>query len=189
MSGTPRLARMIRGPACDRPVRGISAEVHREVMSVFPTGVAVVTSVDSVGRPWGLTCSSLVSVTLRPPTLLVCVRAGSPTLRAIRERGAYGVNILHSRARRTARLFSSPVADRFDRVPWRIPVDAATPWLYDDALAFAECVVAQDILIGDHAMLLGTVQTASRGAGAPLLYGLRRFAAWSDDAEEGGAGG
>src|SRR5439155_979792 len=47
----------------------------RAMMSAFPTGVAVVTTTDADGRPHGMTCSSVCSVTLEPPTLLVCLRA------------------------------------------------------------------------------------------------------------------
>ncbi|MGH3800621.1 MAG: flavin reductase family protein, partial [Pseudonocardiaceae bacterium] len=55
----------------------------RDLMSSFPTGVSVVTALDREGHPWGATCSSLSSVTLSPPTLLVCLREQAGTLHAV----------------------------------------------------------------------------------------------------------
>ena len=157
-----------------------SAGAHRQLMSAFPTGVAVITVLGSDGRPWGLTCSSLVSVTLDPPTLLVCIGAGSPTLQEIRDAGCFGVNILNAGARHVAEVFSSSVSQRFDYVEWAIPVGARTPWLTADALGYAQCKLSGDMQVGDHAVLLGTVAMIRQVPGVPLLYGLRRFAAWID---------
>ena len=134
---------------------------------------------DSDGRPWGLTCSSLVSVTLDPPTLLVCIGAGSPTLQEIRDAGCFGVNILNAGARRVAEVFSSSVPQRFAYVGWAIAIRARTPWLTADTARLRPVQARRDVL-------LATAQTCRHVAmirqvpGVPLLYGLRRFAAWID---------
>ena len=74
-------------------------EGFRALMTRFPTGVTVVTAMDGGGRPQGMTCSSLASVCLRPPTLLVCLRTLSATQRAVEATGAFAVNLLHSGGR------------------------------------------------------------------------------------------
>ncbi|MBB4965421.1 flavin reductase family protein [Saccharothrix violaceirubra] len=144
-------------------------------MAGFPTGVAVVTAVDADGTPHGMTCSSLCSVTLLPPTLAVCLRRGSPTLAAIQRRNFFVVNLMHDEARITAELFASGEADRFDRVRWQ--AGAAGPHLPDDAHAIADCSVRRTEPVGDHEVVFGEVL----GAGVsempkPLLYGMRRYA-------------
>src|SRR5262245_12636119 len=90
----------------------------REFMSSFATGVAIVTAFDRGGRPHGLTCTSLASITLVPPTILVSLDTASGTLAAIRDGGRFAVNLLHSGAKPTAELFASAAGDRFDRVSW-----------------------------------------------------------------------
>ncbi|MEV4470081.1 flavin reductase family protein [Nonomuraea salmonea] len=162
-------------PVLDGPVA--SAGDHRALMSRFPTGVAVVTAVDTVGRPHGMTCSSVTSVTLSPPTILVCLRIGSATLRAVHERGAFAVNLLDAGARDTAELFSGPVPDRFSRVRW-IRSQYGLPWLVDDALAMAECRVSRVIRDGDHEVLFGRLLRVAEQPGTPLLYGMRSYSAW-----------
>lgn len=69
------------------PAREVSRDEYRDLMCSFPTGVTVVTTLDAAGEPFGMTCTSMTSVTLRPPTLLVCLRVGSATLEAVRNRG------------------------------------------------------------------------------------------------------
>ena len=146
-------------------------------MSAFPTGVAVVTSGGAERGPQGMTCSSITSATLLPPTLLVCLRVGSATLKAVLSSGGFAVNLLHSAAQRAAEVFSGPVPDRFAQVSWR-PSPAGHPWLVDDAFALAECRVSETLTVGDHAVVLGEVCEISQITGTPLLYGLRRFASW-----------
>jgi flavin reductase (NADH) len=159
---------------------------HRDLMSTFPTGVAVVTTLDRHARPMGFTCTSLASVTLRPPTLLICVCTASLTLTAIQEHGAFGVNVLRSGSRRVAETFASAVPDRFAGVAWQLQPSTRTPWLADDALAYADCAVdgTRDRIVGDHAVLIGTVRAVWLGAGRPLLYGTRQFGEWAHEVDE-----
>lgn len=153
---------------------------YRDLMSAFPTGVSVVTSIDENGRPAGMTCSSLSSVTLTPPTLLACLRTGSATHRAVRYRGSFGVNLLHTRGRRVAELFSSAVEDRFGLVWWR-PSCSGLPWLIADAFALAECTVSGMAEVGDHTVVFGTVDEVTLAPETPLLYGMRQFSAFCTD--------
>jgi flavin reductase (DIM6/NTAB) family NADH-FMN oxidoreductase RutF len=156
---------------------------YRTFMSSFPTGVAVVTTLDRHGSPHGLTCTSLASVTLAPPTLMVCLNVRSGTLRAIAERDAFAVNLLHTAGQRAAEVFCSAATDRFGLVPWRPSYRAGLPWLYDDAFALAECRVAGTVRVGDHTIVLGEVVGLSNGPDAPLLYGKHRFSSWLPDAD------
>lgn len=157
----------------------VSPAEHRALMSNFPTGVAVVTAVDEAGSPHGMTCTSLASVSLRPPTLLVCLNTASGTLRAV-GRGRFGVNLLHEGGRRAAEVFSTPVADRFGKVEWRSADVTGVPWLVRDALVFAGCVVRESTVVGDHEVVLGEVCEVVRREGLPLVYGRRGFFAWSE---------
>ncbi|MBP2326933.1 flavin reductase (DIM6/NTAB) family NADH-FMN oxidoreductase RutF [Kibdelosporangium banguiense] len=156
---------------------GTPTQDYRELMSTFPTGVAVVTGLDADGAPQGMTCSSIASATLLPPTLLVCLRTGSRTLSAVTARGSFAVNFLHDGGQEAAELFSRAEANRFSQVHWRMS-QAGLPRLAQDAFAVAECKVSDVHMVGDHAVVLGEVTTIAQVPGTPLLYGLRRFAAW-----------
>lgn len=160
------------------PPTTVTADRYRSLMSAFPTGVAVVTAVGAAGHPCGMTCSSLTSVALDPPTLLVCLRLGTRTERAVRTSGTFAVNLLSSTALATAELFAGPVADRFSRVRWAWS-PSGLPRLTADAFAVAECAVTQGNDVSDHAVVFGRVERVTQSPATPLLYGLRRFCAWN----------
>ncbi|WP_336210176.1 flavin reductase family protein [Nonomuraea sp. LPB2021202275-12-8] len=151
------------------------AQHFRGFMSDYVTGVTVVTTLDAQNRPHGLTCTSLVSVTLAPPTLLVCLDVRSGTRAAIGDRGVFAVNLLREDGQRVAELFAGPEPDRFGRVSWRPSPRTGLPWLAADAHAMAECRVTQTAVVGDHAVVFGTVVHVERAPGHPLLYGMRAF--------------
>jgi flavin reductase (DIM6/NTAB) family NADH-FMN oxidoreductase RutF len=151
----------------------------RALMARFPTGVAVVTTLDEHGAPRGMTVSSVCSVTLSPPTLLVCLRKGSPTLDAVLELGRFTVNFLHGQAQTVAELFASGAPDRFDLIPWELPPDAGGPHLHEDAHSVADCRVSRTEHVGDHIVVFGEVFAVSeRQDRAPLVYGLREYRSW-----------
>lgn len=177
MTTIHRLTPLPDEPSPLQPAATLECE-YRNLMSCFPTGVAVVTALDGHSESHGMTCTSLASVTLNPPTLLVCLCSGSGTLRAARATRGFGVNLLRARARRVAEIFSSPAPDRFAKVPWRPSEVIGVPWLENDTCAFAECRVTGISEVGDHAVVLGEVVHAVSGPHPPLLYGMRRFAAW-----------
>jgi flavin reductase (NADH) len=157
----------------------------RTLMTRFPTGVAVVGAFDTGGQPRGMTCTSVCSVSLEPPVVLVCIRHGSPTLEALLHRAGFTVNLLHVGAESTARLFASGKPDRFDDVRWCAGPDRCGPHLPDDAHAIADCRVLRTESVGDHTVVFGTVlrisyQRAEQQASRPLLYGLRRFEGWPE---------
>ncbi|GGZ69778.1 flavin reductase family protein [Streptomyces subrutilus] len=155
----------------------------RPFMAAFPTGVSIVTTLDSDAAPHGLTCSSVASVALAPPTLVVCIRAASPTLSVLLAQGHFAVNLLHERARAASDLFASGAPDRFDRTEWRLPLGAGGPHLTADAHAVADCTVVRAVGFGDHTAVFAEVDRVTvRDDPQPLLYGLRRYALWSEAA-------
>lgn len=155
-------------------------ESFRTMMGAFPSGVAVVTTLDEQGEPRGLTCSSLCSVSMQPPSLLVCVHNRSSTLRAMRTVGAFAVNLLHADSRSVADVFASGAADRFRTVPWTPGDSLAMPHLKDHAHAVAECAVRTAAVHGDHTLVVGEVLGAATAEGRyPLLHGTRKYASWS----------
>lgn len=154
----------------------------RGLMSCFPTGVAVVASLSADGRPQGMTCSSLSSVCLDPPTLLVCVRTGSLTYQAVTWRREFSVNLLREDGQAAAEVFASLVPDRFSKVDWKL-TPRGLPWLVDDARTVADCRVVSEVPIGDHTVVFGQVTEITAGAGGePLLYGDRHYGRWQSAA-------
>ncbi|MFC5290127.1 flavin reductase family protein [Actinokineospora guangxiensis] len=157
-------------------------------MAAFPAGVTIVTATTGSGDPHGMTCSSVSSVSLLPPVLLVCLNRRSRTLPALLATSKFAVNFLHSQAREAARLFSTPVPDRFEQVRWELSTSHAGPHLLDEAHTVADCRVVETTSIGDHTVVFGEVFDIHRVTSDPpdpLLYGLRDY--WSLHPSRNGA--
>lgn len=157
----------------------LSAPAFRSLMAGHPSGVAVVTTLDAAGDPQGLTCSSLCSVSVEPPLLLVCIANHSRTLAALDSLGLFAVNLLHDSGRDVARHFSSGLGDRFRAVTWAGTKESGMPYLPDDAHTVAECRLHSATVAGDHTIVVGEVFSVDHLVPAtPLMYGLRQYAAW-----------
>jgi flavin reductase (NADH) len=167
--------------------RVVDGATFRGVMSSFPSGVGVVTTVDESGTPRGFTCSAICSVSLDPPLLLVCVDLRSGSLRAIRHSNGFVVNFLGKDAADVSQVFATPHADdKFGRVAWQPNGCSGLPVLDADALAYADCRLEREILAGDHAILIGCIRDGGvpDPSHRPLLYWRRQYASWPGSPEQ-----
>jgi flavin reductase (DIM6/NTAB) family NADH-FMN oxidoreductase RutF len=159
---------------------GVDRQRFFEIMASFPSGVAIVTTLDADGVPRGLTTTAVSSVSADPATLLVCVDLGSRTLAALRARRRFVVNFMAENRSHLCLLFASKTEDKFAEVAWS-PTRRGLPFLHDDVLAWAECQTVHDIEIGDHAVLVarvddGDVQPEHE---VPLMYYRRSWGVWT----------
>lgn len=168
------------GPA-GQPGRKVKDVDLRPFMAGFPTGVGIITTLSCDGAPRGMTCTSMCSVTLDPPTVLVCLHRDSSTFDGVVESKRFALHLLHTGARQAAEIFASGERGRFDRLPWHLPDGAGGPHLAGAAHAVADCRLAHIEPVGSHCVVFGHVLRISHYAEPrPLLYGLRRFAEWPD---------
>ncbi len=63
----------------------LSGADFRQACGAFPTGVTIVTRAGAGQQPMGVTVSAFTSVSLDPPLVAVCIRAGSGFLRSLAE--------------------------------------------------------------------------------------------------------
>lgn len=160
--------------ACSMPstAKSFDPTRFREVIGHFTTGVAVITTRHE-DRDHGMTASAVCSVSLEPPTLLVCANLRAPTQAAILAAGAFAVNILGEGDDAIAERFARPRSDKFDGLAYR-PGSLGLP-LLEQALARIECEVTDSVVGGTHRVFLGAVRDAHVEAGTPLAYYRGRF--------------
>lgn len=154
----------------------VSREDFFAIMSAFPTGVAIVTTLDERGEPKGLTTNAVCSVSAEPPLLLVCVDVGSRTLSALRHSGRFVVNFMSDGAAELCALFASKADDKFRDVRWEAGL-GGMPLLAHDALACAECSTEEELEAGDHVVLIGLVEGGRPPdpESVPILYYRRAY--------------
>lgn len=146
-------------------------EAFRATMGHVASPVAVVTTYAD-GRPHGSTVSAFLSLSMRPPMVLVSFDNRSSLLSRLSAGSPLGLNLLTSGQSETARLFATPGADRFGVVGWSL-VDGAP------ALAgthgWVACRVGSLVPAGDHTLVLADVVGAAHDTREPLVYHRRTY--------------
>jgi flavin reductase (DIM6/NTAB) family NADH-FMN oxidoreductase RutF len=144
-------------------------------MARLPAGVVVVSA--RLGDEFrGLTASSLVSISLEPPMVLVGVDQTSATRAAILENKAFNVSVLIRSQEFIADRFASlaPAIDgKWSTLPHRLGANGIP--LINGCAAWLECGLAQVHRAGDHDICIGVVEGAELGSGDPLILWDRSF--------------
>jgi flavin reductase (DIM6/NTAB) family NADH-FMN oxidoreductase RutF len=145
----------------------IDANVFRQLMSRFASGVTVVTTT-LAGERHGLTVSSFASLSLNPPLVLVCLDLRTPICDHIRAAGVFGLSILAADQELLSRHFASAQRGDWSGISCQDGV-LGVP-LLSGALATMECRLAQALPGGDHVIIVGEIEHGAAAEGAPLLY-------------------
>lgn len=148
-------------------------DAYRLAMSRLISGVCVVSA--RAGRlDLAMTATSVVSVSLEPPTVLFCVHSDARLAEAVEPPGRWAVSILDGEALAVADWLASPgrpAVGQLDRVRFhRGPHSGAA--LLDQATAWVECRTEWTRTAGSHEVVVGQVLSvvAAPGAGGGLIH-------------------
>jgi flavin reductase (DIM6/NTAB) family NADH-FMN oxidoreductase RutF len=153
----------------------VTPAILRHVAGTFVTGVTVVTTlVDSV--PHGCAANAVSSLSLDPPTMLVCLARTSNTHPRLIRSGIFAINILGDSpdSREICSAFASKKEDKFSNIDYRLG-QTGVPIL-TQAIGWLECQLADAYDSGDHTIFIGKVVAAQATEGNPLAYFRGRFA-------------
>jgi len=155
------------------PVTSVDVKAYKESMAHWATGVSVVTAVSPEdGRFVGITVSSLTSLSVDPPEILISLSKSLFTHGAILASGRFAASILRAEQAAWGMRFAGMVPEVDDRFAGIETISAVTgcPILVG-ALAWLDCTVLHTYDGEDHTILVGKVVAAGRAAaGEPLLY-------------------
>lgn len=132
-------------------------DTFRAALGSFATSVNIITTLDSAGRPCGMTATAFTSVSTEPLLVLVCVNRDTRTYANIAARAMFAVNILGSHAQEISDYCARPGADKGLDPRW---LNTDAPWrspTLSGALVVLDCEIDQDIGAGTHAVLIGRV--------------------------------
>jgi flavin reductase (DIM6/NTAB) family NADH-FMN oxidoreductase RutF/DNA-binding GntR family transcriptional regulator len=170
---------MTSDPIDDAPV--VDSAAFRHVVGHLASGVTVITTTSPEGD-FGMTASSVTSLSADPPMMLACLNQGAPTGRAVSMAGTFCINVLGQEHAHLATQFAIPSDDKFKGVNTSTGVTGVP--VLDDALAHIECEVVEEVSGGTHSIFIGRVVRAVAHEGAPLTYfrgGFGRFEFVRDD--------
>jgi flavin reductase (DIM6/NTAB) family NADH-FMN oxidoreductase RutF/uncharacterized protein GlcG (DUF336 family) len=149
----------------------ISEQQFRRTMGAFPTGVAVVTTVErQSGQARGMTANSVVSLSCRPPIVGVVIGVRTQSYRAFVESESFAVSILDASKADVALALAKSGPEKFAGVPLGTSVSGLP--VVEDGVASFECRTAGAVDIGDHVMIWGQMVWADEPAEGrdPLVF-------------------
>lgn len=159
----------------------VEQNVFREAISLFATGVTVITARTAAGAA-GMTASAVCSLSVEPVRLLVCISERLPTHSALVASGRFAVNVLGEGQIDLARRFARPNVDKFAGVK---TIDCDGIPLLDRAIAHFLCDVHERFPGGDHSIFIGNVvRLGLRRGSLPLLYFASEFGSLSRPEQE-----
>lgn len=152
----------------------MNSSEFRRLLGHWVSGVSVVATTMSDGKPCGLTASSVASVSLEPLLVLACIERDADTHQCIRESGYFSINILDQTQEAIARRFAAGEVERkFEGLAFRTEATGAP--ILSDALAWIDCRVWAEHAGGDHTIFVGEVMAGDARDGQPLLYYRSRY--------------
>ncbi|MDN4999977.1 flavin reductase family protein [Bradyrhizobium sp. GCM10027634] len=138
----------------------VSSADFRGAMRHLTGGVSIITA----GRGkdiTGMTVTSVTSLSVDPPTLLVSINRDASSFPLIRRYAAFGVNILAADQRDVAERFAGMAglkgADRFAGSQW-VTSASGVPLLVG-ALSAVDCEVEEIVERHSHGIVIGRVRT------------------------------
>ncbi len=148
-------------------------ELCRRVMDGVPTGVAVMTLVDSDGVAHGMTISSLTTVSADPPSVLMCIGGAASSRPFLVEGQRFCANLLAADQTVQSADFAYGAADPFEVHDWT-PADDGTPILADTA-AHLLCDVERVVDHHGVGVVLAAVVGGALDKDEALIYRNRTY--------------
>lgn len=155
-------------PVADEPAA--LRDGFRAAMRRLASAVAVVTC-HRDGEWAGMAATSVTSLSMDPPAILVCVNRSARIRGAIQKGSPFTVNLLDRRHESVSVAFGGAKsgAERFEVGDWQAG-ESGVPWL-TDGVAVIDCVVDGEIEYGTHSIVIGLVRGARvSGEATPLIY-------------------
>lgn len=147
----------------------------KAAMQRFAQNVSVVT-VEEAGAAHAMVASSVTSVSMEPPSMLVCVNREVAMFEPLSNAASFTINLLTQEHEEIANICSGGAsgAARFEIGDWqRLEIGGVKLM---DAAAAIHCETQKQIVHGSHVIFIGEVKGVSLGNEAlPLLYHDRSY--------------
>jgi flavin reductase (DIM6/NTAB) family NADH-FMN oxidoreductase RutF len=154
----------------ERSIDSDLTTAFRDAMRRMASTVTIITATD-YERHHGMTVTAVTSVSMDPPSLLVCLNNRTRLHDIMGQARRFCVNVLHNEQAELSSAFSGALSaeERFDKGAWQKTEDGLGFLL--DAQASIFCQKMAAIPFGTHTIFIGQVLEVRLGeAVEPLIY-------------------
>ncbi|MBB3181838.1 flavin reductase [Variovorax sp. Sphag1AA] len=148
----------------------VTSEFKRAMRRLAST-VTIISTADVNGNRYGMTATAVNSLTMDPPSLLICVNHSASIHPALMGRGRFCVNVLTTEHEDLVSAFSGRLKGdaRFEVGEWRTE-DGGMPYL-EDAQSNLFCDIDSVVPFGTHSVVIGRVSAVRVDEGIrPLIF-------------------
>ncbi|HEX8225302.1 MAG TPA: flavin reductase family protein [Allosphingosinicella sp.] len=150
------------------PGADLSNEFKQAMRRVASTVNVITVCVD--GEPMGITATAMSSLSVDPPSLLICINRTASLHSPLEDVSHFCVNVLHRSQQEIARMFADK-SRRELRFATGWQVDCSRPPRLADAQAAILCRRIRHFPYGTHSIFVGEVEeVAVREDVDPLVY-------------------
>jgi len=143
----------------------------RNAFGKFPTGVAIVTTLNRNKQAFGMTINSFSSISLTPGLVSWCIDRKSGSYTQFSQCEEFSISVLNEDQVGLARLFATRGAEKFEEVKVR----GSLPPVIPDCCGWFYCRTERSLALGDHSMLIGRILDFKSTSRKPLLFAESRF--------------
>jgi flavin reductase (DIM6/NTAB) family NADH-FMN oxidoreductase RutF len=154
------------------PTSSLGPDLMKQVNRRFVTGVTVVTVMDG-DVPKGLAVNAFASVSLEPPTVMVCVQRTSSTHDCLFRAEHLAINILSTDQLDVVQRFAAKSADKFAGLDWR-PGPSGSPFI-ERSSAQMEVQIRERLQASTHTVFICRVVEATVTERNPMVYSAGQF--------------
>ena len=154
----------------DIQAAAIDPRQFRNTLGRFASGVTVITT-QYGDQPHGMTANAFVSVSLKPPLVLVSVDNRAMMNRLLPQTRRFGVSILAEGQEYLSNHFAGRT---FEEIEVRFIRRREMP-LIDDAAAYLVAAIVDIHIAGDHTLYIGEVAYIEWTDTKPLLFYAGRY--------------
>lgn len=149
--------------------KAIDGQSFRQAVSLFATGIGVISIEELDGAIHGMTVNSFTSISLDPATIMVSLKPGKMH-DLITSGGKFGVSILGEKHKEYSTYYSKRIIDETPAPQFTKRSELVT---LTDAIAWFECEVDKAVEVNDHTLFIARVTACGRAEAdnhAPLLF-------------------
>lgn len=147
-------------------------DLMKKVNRQFVTGVTVVTAMDAA-MPRGLAVNAFSSISLEPPTVMVCVQRTSSTHDCLFRADHLAINILSAEQLEVVNRFATKAPDKFAGLDWT-PGPFGSPMIPRSA-AQMEVSIRERLQASTHTVFICRVVHAEVSDRHPMVYSASGF--------------
>lgn len=158
----------------------LNEDLYKKALGTFPSGVTVVTAYDHEGKVTGLTASAFSALSMDPALVLVCPNYNSDTYPILNQAKRFAINILSAEQTNIAFAFAKK-GEAKDVAIAALDISSSSlenP-IIEGAVTVIECRLWREYEGGDHAILIGEVESIKLDdLQVPMVYCQGKMAAW-----------